>query len=336
MDKIWHSTNIYLHEPLHRYVEKLTKKMTGDLDNVYIVNSGSEANDLALMLARLYTKNFEIISLQNSYHGITSSILGIMNMGTWKHKPIPNFATHAVMNPDPYRGPWGGSKCRDCPVQAGRECNCTATKQCNACDLYIEQLENHLKHSVPRNGVAAIIVESIQGAGGTVQFPKGYVKRAFELVRQYGGICISDEVQTGFGRTGEHFWGYEMHGVQPDMVIMAKGIANGFPMAALVIDEEKLQENSHKVGTYFLQKLASLRDRTEIMGDVRGKGLMIGIELVDNKETRKPLDAARMAAIVEKTKDNGILVGKGGLYGTRGVANCAFFICAFANCADPN
>uniref|UniRef100_A0A915HVQ5 Alanine--glyoxylate aminotransferase 2, mitochondrial n=1 Tax=Romanomermis culicivorax TaxID=13658 RepID=A0A915HVQ5_ROMCU len=154
------------------------------------------------------------------------------------------------------------------------------------------------------------------GAGGTVEFPRGYVKRAFELVRQYGGICISDEVQTGFGRTGEHFWGYEMHGVQPDMVIMAKGIANGFPMAALVIEEEELQKNSHKVGTYFLQKLGSLRDRIEIMGDVRGKGLMIGIELVDNKDTRKPLDAARMAAIVEKTKDNGILVGKGGIYGT--------------------
>jgi alanine-glyoxylate transaminase/(R)-3-amino-2-methylpropionate-pyruvate transaminase len=173
-------------------------------------------------------------------------------------------------------------------------------------------------HTAPKGGkVAAFFAESIQGVGGSVQFPRDFIKRTAEIVRANGGLVVSDEVQTGFGRTGSNFWGFQNHNITPDIVTMAKGIGNGFPMAALVtrkeiadvlgqalyfntfggnpmacsvasavldvIEEEKLQENCRVVGGYFLSELAKLREEFEIIGDVRGKGLMIGVELVESK-----------------------------------------------------
>jgi alanine-glyoxylate transaminase / (R)-3-amino-2-methylpropionate-pyruvate transaminase len=197
--------------------------------------------------------------------------------------------------------------------------------------------------------VAAFFAESIQGVGGTVQFPKEFIKRTANLVQSNGGLYVADEVQTGFGRTGTNYWGFQNHDAMPDIVTMAKGIGNGFPMAAVitrpeiaetlsqalffntfggnpmacavgsavldVIDEEKLQENSHKVGTYFLNGLAKLREEFEIVGDVRGKGLMIGVEFVEDKKTRKPLPIEKVNPIWENIKNMGVLIGKGGLYG---------------------
>jgi alanine-glyoxylate transaminase/(R)-3-amino-2-methylpropionate-pyruvate transaminase len=173
-------------------------------------------------------------------------------------------------------------------------------------------------HQTPKGGkVAAFFAESIQGVGGAVQFPRDFLKRTAEQVRAGGGLVVSDEVQTGFGRTGTNYWGFQNHNITPDIVTMAKGMGNGFPMAAVVtrkeiadtlgqalyfntfggnpmacavgsavldvIDEEKLQENCHVVGSYFLSELAKVRDEFEIVGDVRGKGLMIGVELVESK-----------------------------------------------------
>merc|ERR1712055_342396 len=173
---------------------------------------------------------------------------------------------------------------------------------------YLNQLEEVVRYSLPKgNSLAGFFAESIQGVGGTVQYPRGYLKRAFERVREQGGVCISDEVQTGFCRTGEHFWGFQGHDVVPDIVTMAKGIGNGFPMAAVVttpeiaatmgqalhfntfggnpmasavglavldaLEEDKCQETSKVVGTYLLQKLVRLVDSSSIVGDVRGKGL---------------------------------------------------------------
>ena len=184
-------------------------------------------------------------------------------------------------------------------------------------DKYLDQIEEIVRYSLPKGkSVAGFFAESIQGVGGSVQFPRGFLKRAFERVRELGGVCISDEVQTGFGRTGDHYWGFQGHGVVPDIVTMAKGIGNGFPMAAVVttpdiasklgqalhfntfggnpmasavgmavldvIKEEKCQENSLEVGTYFLQELVKLVDKYDIVGDVRGKGLMIGAENKNN------------------------------------------------------
>uniref|UniRef100_A0A2M4ASF1 Alanine--glyoxylate aminotransferase 2, mitochondrial n=1 Tax=Anopheles triannulatus TaxID=58253 RepID=A0A2M4ASF1_9DIPT len=350
VDTLWHTTNIYMHPKVHEYAEKLVAKMPGDLKNVYFVNSGSEANDLAMMMARLYTGHNDIISFRNAYHGASPYTMGLTAHSTWRYS-LPGVANgiHHVMNPDPYTGLWGGNNCRDSPVQTTRQCDCSAKsgQDCCASTMYYEQLEQTFKYSLPRGKVAAMFAESIQGVGGTVQYPKGYLKRAADLVRANGGLFVSDEVQSGFGRTGDHYWGFEGHGVMPDIVTMAKGIGNGFPIGAVitsrkvaevlsqalhfntfggnplasvvgmavldVIDEEELQKNSLEVGTYMLKGLERLRDKHDVIGDVRGKGLMIGVELVADKDTRQHLSAPHFVDIWEMCKDMGVLFGRGGL-----------------------
>ncbi|XP_062602333.1 alanine--glyoxylate aminotransferase 2, mitochondrial-like [Saccostrea cucullata] len=348
MDNLWHTTNIYLHPTIHEYAEKLASKLPGNLKVVYFTNSGSEANDLAVLMARMHTGVFDIISLRNAYHGASPYLMGLTAMSTWRFNVPTGFGIHQSMNPDPYRGPWGGANCRDSPSQTLRSCDCGAG-ECKAGVKYVEQLEDVLRFSMPKDKCGAFFAESIQGVGGTTQFPKNFLKRAFEMVRAKGGICISDEVQTGFGRLGEHFWGFENHGVVPDIVTMAKGIGNGFPLAAVVtspeialsmakalhfntyggnplacavgsavldvIKEEKIQENAASTGTYFILELRKMMDEFEIIGDVRGKGLMIGIELVKERETITPLPVEDVNKIWEFLREHGILVGKGGIFG---------------------
>lgn len=348
MNKLWHTTNIYLHPKIHEYAERLTSTLPGNLKVVYFVNSGSEANDMAMMMARLYTGNFDIVTLRNSYHGASPYTVGLTAHGSWKYNFANGFGIHHAMNPDPYQGLWGGF--RDSPVQSVRANESEVTDGvCSSVDKYLEQLKEVLLYSTPKGKIAAFFAESIQGVGGTVQFPLGYLKKAFELVRASGGICISDEVQSGFGRTGEHFWGFEGHGVTPDIVTMAKGIGNGFPLAAVVttpeiaqtmshalhfntyggnpiasavgisvleeLEKEKIQERCQDVGTYFLQGLAKLRDEISIIGDVRGKGLMIGVEMVKDANTREPLSPQTMMQLWDMCKDQGIILGRGGYHG---------------------
>ena len=192
------------------------------------MNSGSEANDLAMLMARLYTNNYEILSLRNAYHGMSPYTMGLIAHSTWRFNlPGVNSGVQHVMNPDPYLGIWGGANCRDSISQTDRKCDCKVG-DCQATTEYYKQLEQVFKFSLPRGKVAAMFAESIQGVGGTVQFPRGYLKKAAELVRANHGLFVSDEVQTGFGRTGEHFWGFEGHGIVPDIVTMAKGFRFNF------------------------------------------------------------------------------------------------------------
>jgi len=349
IDKLWHTTSIYLYPGLSEYAQKLASKMPGKLKVCLFVNSGSEANDLAMYLARLYTGRFDILSLRNAYHGMSPYTMGLTSLSTWKFTVPTGNGIMQTMNPDVYRGVWGGKNCRDSPVQALRDCSCKPN-ECQACDNYVDQVKDVLVHSAPKGGkIAAFFAESIQGVGGTVQFPRDFVKRTAEIVQSNGGLYVADEVQTGFGRTGSNYWGFQNHDAMPDIVTMAKGMGNGFPMAAVVttpeigdllsqalhfntfggnpmtcavgsavldvIDEEKLQDNSKNVGSYFLSELAKLRDEFEIIGDVRGKGLMIGVEMVENKKTKKPLALEKMSQIWETTKQMGVLFGKGGLNG---------------------
>ncbi|KAA0192042.1 hypothetical protein HAZT_HAZT001917 [Hyalella azteca] len=248
-----------------------------------------------------------------------------------------------VTNPDPYRGLWGGY--RDSPVQSVRAGEGKVLDDgvtCTSSSKYLVQLQELLDYSVPQGKPAAFFAESIQ-------YPLGYLKKAFELIRDRGGLCVSDEVQTGFGRTGEHFWGFEGHGVVPDIVTMAKGIGNGYPLAAVVTTpeiastlskalhfntyggnalgsavglavlktmlEENVQKRSHEVGTKFLLELGKLRDEFGSVGDVRGKGLMIGMELVENQSTHEPMNPKRFMEILEHCRDMGLLLGKGGFHG---------------------
>jgi alanine-glyoxylate transaminase/(R)-3-amino-2-methylpropionate-pyruvate transaminase len=323
-----HSTTIYLHPNIVEYAEKLAAKMPGDLNACYFVNSGSEANDLALLIARVYTGNYDDIALRNSYHGGNASGMGLTAHRTWKFNVPHSFGVHHAISPDPYRGSWG----RDDP-DAGYK--------------YAADIKSLIDHATSGD-VAAFIAESIQGVGGCVVFPENYLSRAYEHVRAAGGVCIADEVQTGFGRTGSHYWGFETQNVIPDIVTMAKGIGNGTPLAAVVttpkiastltqrlhfntfggnpvvcaqgaavldvIDREKLQTNALKIGNHILAGLERLKEKHNLIGDVRGKGLLLGIELVKDRATKEPA-TAECGQVLENCRDMGLLLGKGGLYG---------------------
>jgi alanine-glyoxylate transaminase/(R)-3-amino-2-methylpropionate-pyruvate transaminase len=323
-----HATTIYLHPNVADYAQKLAAKMPGELKVCYFVNSGSEANDLALLMARAYTGNYDVIALRNSYHGGNAAGMGLTAHRTWKFNVPHSFGVHHAIAPDPYRGAWG----RDDP-HAGFN--------------YAADVRNLIEHATSGQ-VAAFIAESIQGVGGCVVFPDNYLKHAYEHVRAAGGVCIADEVQTGFGRTGTHYWGFETQGVVPDIVTMAKGIGNGAPLGAVVttpkiattlaqrthfntfggnpvvcaqgsavldvIDREKLQANALRIGSQIFARLERLKGKHNFIGDVRGKGLLLGIELVKDRATKEPA-TAECAQILEGCRDMGLLLGKGGLYG---------------------
>ncbi len=323
-----HSTTIYLHPNVAEYAEALAAKMPGDLKVCYFVNSGSEANDLALLMARAYTGNYDMIALRNAYHGGNATGMGLTAHGTWKFNVPHSFGVHHAIAADPYRGTWG----RD-DADAGRK--------------YAADVKSLIEYATSGQ-VAGFIAESIQGVGGCVVFPDGYLHHVYEHVRAAGGVCIADEVQTGFGRTGTHYWGFETQGVIPDIVTMAKGIGNGAPLGAVVttpqiaaalsqrihfntfggnpvvsaqgkavlevIDRENLQANSLAMGGHLSAGLARLKEKHNLIGDVRGKGLMLGIELVKDRATKEPAKA-ECAQVLEACRDLGLLLGKGGLHG---------------------
>src|SRR4029077_1383641 len=222
-----HSTTIYLHPNIAEYAQALAAKMPGDLKVCYFVNSGSEANDLALLMARAYTGNYDVLALRNSYHGGNAATMGATAHSTWKFNVPHSFGVHHAAVPDPYRGAHG----RNDP-EAGKK---------YAADV------KQLIDFATSGQVAGFIAESIQGVGGVMVFPEGYLKHVYEHVRSAGGVCIADEVQTGFGRTGTHFWGFETQGVIPDIVTMAKGIGNGCPLAAVVTTPKIAQSLMGKV-----------------------------------------------------------------------------------------
>lgn len=327
-ETLQHFTTIYLHPNIVEFAEKLTSKLPAPLKVCYFVNSGSEANDLALMMARAYTGNFDVIALRNCYHGGGQSTMGLTAHSTWKFNVPHSFGVHHSIAPDPYRGPWG----RD-DQDAGRK--------------YAADVKSVIDYATSGQ-VGAFIAESIQGVGGCIVFPDNYLKHAYEHVRAAGGVTIADEVQAGFGRTGTHFWGFETQGVVPDIVTMAKGIGNGCPLAAVVttpeiaavvtkrvhfntfggnpvvcamgkavlevIEQEKLQDNSLRMGAHLFAGLERLKSKHNIIGDVRGKGLMLGLELVRDRGTKEPAKA-ECAHVLETCKELGLLLGKGGLQG---------------------
>lgn len=327
-ETLQHSTTIYLQPNIAEYAKKLASKMPGELKVCYFTNSGSEANDLALLMARAYTNNYEVISLRNAYHGGSTLTMGTTGNRAWKFNVPHSFGVHHAITPDPYRGLWG----RD-DAEAGKK--------------YAADVKNLIDFATPGQ-IATFIAESIQGVGGCVVFPDNYLKYAYEHIRAAGGVCIADEVQAGFGRTGTHYWGFETQGVIPDIVTMAKGIGNGCPLGAVVttpkiaaalaqrthfntfggnpvvcaqgsavldvIDRERLQANSLKLGNRILDGLNKLKEKHNIIGDVRGKGLLLGIELVKDRQSKEPAKE-ECAQVMENAKEMGLLLGKGGLWG---------------------
>lgn len=334
-ERLQHTTTIYLHPNVALFAKKLVStfpKGSGlDKGVCYFTNSGGEANDLAIMMARCKTGAFDVIALRNAYHGMSSFTMGLSALHTWK-QPIPHgFGIHHARLPDRYRGPWG----YDDP-QAGAK--------------YAEDVLDLIRSATPGT-VAAFIAEPIQGVGGAIELPPGYLAEVYRHVRAAGGLCISDEVQTGFGRTGDAFWGFESvggPGVVPDIVTMAKGIGNGAPIGCCVtrpeiaqamtkrlhfntyggnpvsmaqglatlhvILEENIQKRAKEIGGYLADGLRELERRHPIVGDVRGRGLMLGMEIVEDKASKAPA-GAKCAAVFERCRELGVLIGKGGLNG---------------------
>lgn len=327
-ETLQHSTTIYLHPNIAEYAKALAAKMPGDLKVCYFVNSGSEANDLAILMARAYTGNYDLIALRNAYHGGNASAMSLTAHSTWKYNVPHSFGVHHALTPYAYRGAYGYED-----PDAGQK--------------YADDVKSLIDYATPGR-VAGFIAESIQGVGGVVSYPADYLARVYNHVRAAGGVCIADEVQTGFGRLGNHYWGFEDYGVTPDIVTMAKGIGNGCPLAAVVttpqiaaalasrihfntfggnpvamaagkavlevIEEEDLQGNALRLGASLANGLRRLADKHALIGDIRGRGLMQAIELVKDRSTKLPA-TEECARVVETARDLGLLVGKGGLHG---------------------
>jgi alanine-glyoxylate transaminase/(R)-3-amino-2-methylpropionate-pyruvate transaminase len=323
-----HTTTIYLNPCIAEYARDLAARMPGDLKVCYFTNSGSEANDLAILMARAFTGNYDVLALRNCYHGGSMQTMGLTSHHTWKFNVPHSFGVHHALFPDRLRGPYG----YDDP-EAGPK--------------YAADVQNLIEFGTPGK-VAAFIAESIQGVGGAVVFPDGYLKAAYAHVRAAGGLCIADEVQSGFARTGSHFWGFETQGVIPDIVTMAKGIGNGAALAAVVttpaiaqaltsrihfntfggnpvvctqgravlrvIDEDGIQANAATLGAKLKAGFQALARRHDLIGDVRGLGLMLGIELVKDRVGKAPAKE-ECARVFERCRELGLLIGKGGLHG---------------------
>ena len=324
MQSIQHVTTMYHHPAPAQFAEELVATLPKGHDwVVHLVNSGAEAIDLAVLVARLHSGNFDLLTLRHAYHGMHFGTMAASGLALCR-QPLaapPGFVH--VHNPDLYRGAYG-----------------------DAADKYLEDIERVIDTSTS-GGVAGMIVEPIQGYGGVIPVPPGYQRRAAEIVGAAGGLYFSDEVQTGFGRTGRSFWAFEQDGVVPDGIVISKGIGNGFPVAALIvrrevaesmarrkffntyganpmcaaagravlraIADEGLQANADRVGALFGEAMARAAARHDAIGQVRGAGLMRGIELVADRATRKPADALA-ARVQEGLRERGVIVGRSGQY----------------------
>jgi alanine-glyoxylate transaminase/(R)-3-amino-2-methylpropionate-pyruvate transaminase len=328
--RLQHTTTIYLHPAAGLLGKRLAEHLpaASGLSVSYFTNSGSEANEIALLSAREYTGCGDVISLRNGYHGGTQGALGLTAVGTWKFKSNPVVNVKHATPAYCYRCPYG-LEYPSCDAKCARD------------------LEELIRYETAGE-VACFIAEPIQGVGGVIMPPPEYFSIAYDIIRKHGGLCVADEVQTGFGRTGTKFWGFENWGVTPDLVTMAKGIGNGAPLGACVtrpeiaavmknrlhfntfggnpvsvthglatlevINSENIQQNAHRVGGHLKERLGEVQQRQPLVGEVRGMGLMLGVELVRDRDTREPA-TSETADAVELCKERGLLLGTGGLYG---------------------
>ncbi len=319
-----HCTTMFFHPMPAHYAEELTKTMpAGEEWTVHLMNSGAEAIDMALLLARSYTGNIDMISLTNAYHGATFGAQSVTGISSFRHNVPQLGGVQFAPVPDQYRGIHG-----------------------EGVEPYLNDLEGTI-HYATSGQLAGMIIEPVQGYGGIVPIPEGYIKGAQERVKAAGGLLIIDEVQSGVARTGDSFWSFEQHDVVPDIVVAAKGIGNGYPLGALIVKREiaeamadkfyfhtyganpvscaagrsvlhiiqqhRLQQRAQQVGAALLDVLRDLQTRHEVIGAVRGRGMMMAVELVKNRETREP-DPETMACLFENTRDCGLVASKSGAY----------------------
>ncbi|SHK10996.1 alanine-glyoxylate transaminase / (R)-3-amino-2-methylpropionate-pyruvate transaminase [Shimia gijangensis] len=319
--ELTHCTTMFYHPTPAHLAEELAATMPkGHEWVVHLTNSGSEAVDLAMTMARTFTGNLDLLALRTAYHGPTAAAQSITGISGWRHPGMPGNVAF-VPEPNQYRGIFGPGT-----------------------QPYLDEIDRTIASATSGN-VAGIFVESVQGYGGIIEMPTGYMSGAAERVRAAGGLYIADEVQSGFGRTGANFWGFEADGVVPDIVVMAKGLGNGFPIGAVVarkhvaapmaekfmfhtyganptsaaaaravlavMKEETLQKNAARVGGALLERLKDLQTRHEKIGDVRGKGLMLAIEIVSDRASKTP-DRDATTSVFEACREQGLILSKSG------------------------
>ncbi|MFW9909259.1 MAG: aspartate aminotransferase family protein [Candidatus Thorarchaeota archaeon] len=327
-ERLIYTSTLYSTIPYPVLAEKLVKIAPKGLSQVYIVNSGSEANEGAIFMARKHTKSPYVVACSRAYHGRTTLARELSTSG-WRsvsegHPPGVRFTPFGYC----YR--------------------CAFGKDYPDCDFECARYLREVIRTQTNNAIAAFIAEPIQGVGGIIKPPSEYFRIVHEIVKEFGGIYISDEVQTGFGRTGKKWWGIQHSGVDPDIITMAKGFGSGLPIGGFltrpeyatdykmidafatfggnplscagavavleIIEEERYLERAEKHGQYMMKKLKALKDDHKLVGDVRGQGMMIGVELVKDLNTKEPA-SQEILTVMEVCKTKGVLIGKGGLDG---------------------
>ncbi|HEV2616610.1 MAG TPA: aspartate aminotransferase family protein [Candidatus Acidoferrales bacterium] len=327
VDKLQHTSTVFPNEAIVNLAEKLAEITPGKLQKSFFSNSGTEANETAILLARMASESYDVVALRHSYAGASSLAKSVTAHAAWRKGGVISVGVSHAVNAYCYRCPLHLTY-PDCGV---------------ACANDVE----NLIQTATSGRIAAFIAEPIQGVGGFITPPPEYFKIVYKIVKNYGGLFISDEVQTGFGRTGKKWFGIEQWEVTPDIITCAKSMGNGVPVGATittseladkfqgltistfggnpvtsvaaravieVIEEENLRENTHVVGGYFRKGLEELKEKHPIIGDVRGMGMMQAIELVKDRKTKEPAPEATNQ-LLERARDNGLLIGKGGLYG---------------------
>jgi 4-aminobutyrate aminotransferase len=327
LDTLQHVSTVFANEPQVALARKIASVTPGgQLTKSFFTNSGTEANETAILAARCYTGNSEIVALRHSYHGRSAAAMGLTGIGTWR-LGLPQAGVVHAHNAYCYRCPFGLTY--------------------PSCEVKCAEDMEQLIRSTTSGAIAGFIGEPIQGVGGFITPPKEYFPIVERIVRNHGGIFISDEVQTGWGRTGDKWFGIEQWGVMPDVITSAKGLANGSPIGLTVakpevadsvrgltistfggnpvtataakavldfIEDQRLVSNCAETGAYLRAGLEDLKERHERIGDVRGMGLLQAIELVEDRDTKAPA-AAETAMVMEAAREQGLLIGKGGMYG---------------------
>jgi 4-aminobutyrate aminotransferase len=327
MDTLQHVSTVFANEPqaaLAKKVASLTPN--GKLTKSFFTNSGTEANETAILAARCYTGNSEIVALRHSYHGRSSMAMTLSGQGAWRLGPAQAGIVHAH-----------NAYCYRCPLGLTYP----------SCEVKCAQDMEDLIRTTTHGQIAGFIGEPIQGVGGFITPPKEYFPIVEKIVHNHGGLFISDEVQTGWGRTGHKWFGIEQWGVQPDIITAAKSLGNGAPIGLTVarpevadsvkgltistfggnpvtttqakavidfIEEQDLLTNCAGTGAYLRGRLDELQEKHELVGDVRGMGMMQALELVEDRKTKVPA-TAQTAMVIDVARQNGLLVGKGGTFG---------------------
>ena len=327
VDKLQHTSTLFPNEHIVALAEKIAEITPGKLQKSFFTNSGTEANEAAILLARMVGPSYDVVALRHAYSGGSMLAKSVTAHAPWRKAGVISVGISHAVNPYCYR----------CPLHL-------TYPDCNvACANDVE----NLIQTGTSGSIAAFIAEPIQGVGGFITPPPEYFKIVYRIVKNYGGLSISDEVQTGWGRTGKKWWGIEQWEVTPDIITSAKSMGNGIPTGLTVttaeiadkfqgltistfggnpvtsvavravievIEEENLRENTHVVGSYLRKKLEELQAKYPLIGDVRGMGLMQALELVKDRKTKEPAPA-ETNQVLEGARRNGLLIGKGGLYG---------------------